>query len=337
MNSVGVIGGGNWGTALAHLMAEKGYQIDLWVFEEDVCQAIRKKRENSVYLPGIQLPREINATCSLEEVAKKNEVIFLVSPSHIIRKVVKNLMPFLKSNCLLINAAKGIENDSLLTISEVLKQILPPTLRLATISGPTFAEEIARRVPSAIVSASEAIEDAERVKQILSTSFLKVFTSSDVLGVELGGALKNVIAISAGIADGLKLGYNTRAALITRGLIEMKRIGTSLGARPETFSGLTGMGDLLLTCTGNLSRNRTVGIQLGQGKKLSEITNQMNMVAEGIKTVKSARALVKKLGVKASVIEETYLILHEGKSPQDALRDLLNIRTTSEFSGIKGL
>ena len=337
MNSIGVIGGGSWGTALSHLLAENGWSVDLWTYEEEVCKTILEKKENSLFLPGIKLSPKITPSNSLKNVTKNKELLFLVSPSHVIREVSIELAPHIKKGCLAVNAAKGIENNSLLTVNSILKQTLPSSVSLATISGPTFSEEIARRVPSAIVSASENIKNAKIVQKIISTPFLKVFTSTDILGVELGGALKNVIAVSVGIADGLKQGNNTRAALITRGLVEIKRIGTALGARPETFSGLTGMGDLVLTCTGNMSRNRAVGIQIGQGKKLADIISEMKMVAEGVNTVKSANTLLKKLGIRAAVIEETYQVLHEGKPALDALRDILMVETYSEFSGVKGL
>jgi glycerol-3-phosphate dehydrogenase (NAD(P)+) len=205
------------------------------------------------------------------------------------------------------------------------------------LSGPTFAKEVAQGNPSAIVAAAQRQETAERVQTIFSTDNLKVFTSNDLMGVEIGGALKNVIAIATGISDGLQLGLNTRAALINRGLVEITRIGTAMGARPETFSGLSGMGDLVLTCTGDLSRNRTVGLKLGEGLKLDEIIASMNMVAEGVRTVTSAYQLKNKFNIQASIIEETYRVLHEGKAPQAAMRDLMNVETTSEFTGIKGL
>jgi glycerol-3-phosphate dehydrogenase (NAD(P)+) len=221
-------------------------------------------------------------------------------------------------------------------VRQILEQTLPVTCKLGTLSGPTFAVEIAKGIPSAIVAAAETEEVAERIQNIFSSSRLKVFTSTDPLGVEVGGALKNVIAIATGISDGLGLGYNTRAALITRGLVEITRIGTALGARPETFSGLSGVGDLVLTCTGDLSRNRAVGLQLGQGKTLNQITESMKMVAEGVLTVKSTYALKSKLNIHAAIIEETYQVLYEKKHPKQAMDDLMQVNISSEFSGIKG-
>jgi glycerol-3-phosphate dehydrogenase (NAD(P)+) len=247
------------------------------------------------------------------------------------------IKPFIRPESLIINASKGIENDSLSTCHHIIKDSLNIPCDIATISGPTFAKEVAAKVPSALLAASESENAAIRVQEMFSSDYVKVFTSTDILGVEIGGALKNVIAIATGISDGLKLGFNTRAALITRGLVEITRIGSKLGAKPETFYGLSGLGDLVLTCTGDLSRNRKLGIQLGEGKSLKEITKNMRMVAEGVSTVKSAYKLIQKMNIQASVMQETYKVLHENKSPEKALEDLMKIEISTEFSGIKGL
>lgn len=334
---IGVIGAGSWGTALSHILSENNHPIDLWVYEKDLCQIIQKTQENSFFLPGIRLSEKIKPHNSIEAVVRDKSIILLVLPTHAIRSVVTSLLPYLKPGCLIINAGKGIENDTLFTIDRILNELVKTPCSIATISGPTFATEIARHCPSAMVAASNGLETAQKVKALFSTPNLKMFTSTDLLGVELGGALKNIIAIATGISDGLELGHNARAALITRGLVEIKRIGSALGARPETFSGLSGVGDLVLTCTGDLSRNRTVGIKLGQGHKIKEITGNMKMVAEGVYTVKSAYHLKQKLDIQASIMEETYRVIYEEKPPQQALADLLKVEISTEFAGIKGL
>jgi glycerol-3-phosphate dehydrogenase (NAD(P)+) len=253
------------------------------------------------------------------------------------RQTLSQIKPFLTKDCLLICASKGIENDTLFTTHQIIQDVLNIDNSVSIISGPTFAKEVASGVPSALVASAETLATAKQVQELFTTDKMKVFTSTDLVGVEIGGALKNVIAIATGISDGLGLGFNTRAALITRGLVEISRIGTKLGARPETFYGLTGLGDLVLTCTGDLSRNRQLGIQLGKGKSLKEITENMKMVAEGVLTVKSAYSLIKKFDVQAAIMEETYRVLHENKSPGQALEDLMKIEISTEFAGIKGL
>jgi glycerol-3-phosphate dehydrogenase (NAD(P)+) len=319
------------------MLSDKGYDVTLWVYEKDLCEIMQRERENRVYLPGFLLPDTIQPTSSLKEVVSGKKIILVVAPTHVLRSTLGAVKSYIDPDCLIINASKGIENESLLPIHKIIEETLPAYGSLAVLSGPTFAREVAQGIPSAIVAAADRQETAERVKTIFETDKLKVFTSTDLMGVEIGGALKNVIAIATGISDGLQLGFNPRAALINRGLVEIIRIGTAMGAKPETFSGLSGMGDLVLTCTGDLSRNRTVGLKLGQGLKLDEITASMNMVAEGIRTVASAYQLKNKFDIQASIIEETYRVLHEGKSPQQALQDVMNVEITSEFSGIKGL
>lgn len=335
--TIAVIGAGSWGTALSLLLAGKGYQVDLWVHDRDLCDVLNRERENRVYLPGFQLPNNIHCSHSLREVVTNKKIILVVVPTHVLRSTLNAVKTFIDPDCLIINASKGIENESLLPIHKVIEETIPAFDALAVLSGPTFAKEVAQGNPSAIVAAALRQETAERVQTIFGTDKLKVFTSTDLMGVEIGGALKNVIAIATGISDGLQLGLNTRAALINRGLVEIIRIGTAMGAKPETFSGLSGMGDLVLTCTGDLSRNRTVGLKLGQGLKLDEITSSMKMVAEGIRTVTSAYQLKNKFDIQASIIEETYRVLHEGKPPQQALQDIMDVEITSEFTGIKGL
>jgi glycerol-3-phosphate dehydrogenase (NAD(P)+) len=333
---ISIIGAGSWGTALAIHLAGKFHQISLWVYEKDLCDILTQSRENTWFLPGHTLPNNIRATTSIEEAIKGHSIILLVVPTHVIRKTLSQIKPFLFKTCLFICANKGIENDTLFTTHQIFQDVLDVPYSMASISGPTFAKEVASGVPSALVASAETLATASRVQELFSTDSMKVFTSTDLIGVEIGGALKNVIAIATGICDGLGLGFNTRAALITRGLVEIIRIGTVLGARPQTFSGLTGLGDLVLTCTGDLSRNRQLGIQLGKGQSLNQITGSMKMVVEGVLTVKSAYALIKKFNIQAAIMEETYRVLYENKSPSRALNDLMKIEITTEFCDIKG-
>ena len=334
---IAVIGGGSWGTALSLHLAEKFEQVNLWVYEKELYDIILKERENKWFLPGIILPQNIIPGTSLKKVLHDQVVILLVVPTPKIRGITNQLKSFVNAETLIINGSKGIENDTLIPCHKIIEDCLNIQCKIAAISGPTFAKEVATKMPSALLAASNSSSTAKIIQTIFSSNNMKVFTSTDIMGVEIGGALKNVIAIATGICDGLKLGSNTRAALITRGLVEIARIGTELGAKPETFYGLSGLGDLVLTCTGDLSRNRHLGVQIGQGKPLQEITKNMRMVAEGISTVKSTHQLIQKLNIQASVIQETYKVLYENKSPHEALNDLMEIKISKEFLGIKGL
>jgi len=337
IKKMGVIGAGSWGTALALHLSRIGVAVDLWVYEADLYETLLKTRDNSVFLPGHPLPDNIRPTRSLQEAVQDKEAVLLVVPSHVMRETSLQIKPFLAPDSLVISASKGIENDTLCPIHRILTETLGAGQPFVALSGPTFAAEIAREAPSALVAAAADLDTAEIAQGIFSSPKLKVFTSNDICGVEIGGALKNVIAIATGISDGLELGYNARAALITRGLVEITRIGTALGARPETFYGLSGLGDLVLTCTGDLSRNRTVGLRLGRGERLADITGHMRMVAEGVRTVKSAFALKERHGIQASIIEETYRILYEDKPPIKALEDVMKVEISTEFSGVKGI
>ncbi len=334
---ISIIGAGSWGTALAIHLAGSFHQISLWVYEKELCDTILRTRDNAWFLPGHPLPTNINPTTSLQSAVEGQSLILLVVPTHVIRQTLSQVKPFIEKDCLVISASKGIENDTLFTSHQITQDVLGPNTSTATISGPTFAREVAEGVPSALLASAENLETARQVQELFTNDKMKVFANNDLVGVEIGGALKNVIAIATGISDGLGLGYNTRAALITRGLVEISRIGTELGAKPETFYGLTGLGDLVLTCTGDLSRNRQLGIQLGQGKSLKEITESMKMVAEGVLTVKSAYSLIRKFNVQAAIMEETYRVLHENKCPSQALKDLMQVEISTEFAGIKGL
>ena len=322
---VGVIGAGSWGTTLANLLAEKGFNVTLWVYEDDLIHAIATKRENPLYLPGVKLSKNIAPTNSLKEVCQNKDLLISVSPSQVVRQLIQKTRPYLSSQVKLVSATKGIENDTLLTMSKVLREVL--TLkdgkRLAILSGPSFALEVSKAIPTAVTVASENQKLAGELQRIFSTPYFRVYTNPDVIGVELGGALKNVIAIAAGISDGLCFGYNTRAALITRGLAEISRLAFKMGANPLTLSGLAGLGDLILTCTGELSRNRSVGIKLGRGIGLTHILKDMRMVAEGVNTTKAAYDLSKKMKVEMPITEQVYYILYQNKNPREAVTELM--------------
>ncbi len=325
--SIGVIGGGSWGTTLANLLAEKrSNEATLWVYEEALAKDMTETRENKTYLPGIKLDAGLGITSSLKEAVESKEFIVLAVPSHVLRAVVSQLIPFLSPASIVVTVSKGIENETLLTMTEVLGELLPKGQhsRLAVLSGPSFAREVSQKVPTAVTAAAASEDVAKQVQELFATPYFRVYRSSDIKGVELGGALKNVIAIAAGICDGLSFGTNTRAALITRGLAEISRLGLKLGAKPLTFAGLAGMGDLVLTCTGDLSRNRTVGLKLGQGMKLKEILDGMKMVAEGVKTTRSAYFLARKCQVEMPITEQVYKVLYEDKDPLGAVKELMS-------------
>ena len=332
MMKIGVIGAGSWGTTLANLLAKKGYEVTLWVYEQDLAARLSETRINDLYLDGITLSPNLSYSNDLADAVQGRQALLLVSPSQVMRPVLNQLKQYLSDDCLLISAAKGIENDSLLTMSEVLQEVLGTDVkqRSAFLSGPSFAREVAAEQPTAVAVASDDLAVACQVQEMFSTEYFRVYTNQDVVGIEIGGALKNVIALAAGVADGLGFNHNARAALITRGLAEIARLGEALGAQEATFSGLAGMGDLVLTCTGDLSRNRSVGIELGRGRKLDEILNQMRMVAEGVKTTLSAYQLATKLGVAMPITEQMYQILYKEKDPQQAVADLMNRALSSE-------
>ncbi|HIE06455.1 MAG TPA: NAD(P)-dependent glycerol-3-phosphate dehydrogenase [Desulfarculaceae bacterium] len=324
---IGVVGAGSWGTALADLLARIGHRVTLWAYEADLVLRMRETKENDLYLPDISLHEELEFTDSLAEVVKGKELILLVPPSQLMRRVLRELLPHLEDGRVLVSASKGIENETLMTMSQVISEELKVAGRkadLAFLSGPSFAREVARGLPTAVVAAAEDAAVAELVQKVFSGECFRVYTNSDVIGIEFGGSLKNVMALAAGIADGLGFGSNTRAALITRGLSEMTRLGVAAGAERQTFAGLAGMGDLVLTCTGDLSRNRSVGLELGRGRSLQDILAGMNMVAEGVKTTISTYQLAAKLKVSAPITEQVYKILEEGKDPHQAVTDLLD-------------
>lgn len=320
---IGVVGAGSWGTALANLLACKGYKIDFWVFESEVREQIQKDRENKVFLPGFKLSENLLPSEDLKAVASGKDIVLIVVPSHVMRQVSLQMTDAVSDNCIVVSASKGIENETHLTMSGILSQTLRAETRLAVLSGPSFAKEVAGKMATAVSIASEDRTAAEFVQQIFATPYFRVYTNDDMIGVELGGSVKNVIAIAAGIIDGLGLGLNTRAALITRGLAEIRRLGLKMGANPHTFAGLAGIGDLVLTCTGDLSRNHTVGKKIGQGMILKDILAEMRMVAEGVKSAKSVYDLSRKLDVEMPISHEVYHVLYENTSPKQAVHRLM--------------
>ncbi len=323
--NIGIIGAGSWGTALATLLAYNDHKVTLWVYENELHEHLLTNRQNHFYLPGVSLPESVFPTQSFSEATRKKDLLISAVPSHLVRKILSECVPFLDSQTIMVSVSKGIENETLMPISSILKKILPKknSPNTAYLSGPSFAKEVALQHPTAVVVASEDHEVAQKVQKVFAAPFFRVYTSNDVVGVELGGALKNVIAIAAGCSDGLNFGDNTRAALITRGLAEISRLGVALGANPLTFAGLSGLGDLVLTCTGALSRNRKVGIQLGQGMSLDHIIKSSKMVAEGIKTAKSTYQLAKRRKVEMPIVEQVYRILYQTKDPRKAVTDLM--------------
>lgn len=320
-----VIGAGSWGTTLANLLASKWRNVTLWCYETDLAERMGQTQVNDLYLPDVKFAENLQVTSDLAIAVKDKDLILFVTPSQVTRLVLQQALPNLPSHALIVSASKGIENESLMLLSQVFDEVLPKQMyrQLGFLSGPSFAKEVSAGMPTAVVAAAPELAVAEEIQQIFSTERFRVYTHNDIIGVELGGAMKNVIALAAGVADGLGFGHNTRAALITRGLAEMTRLGLKLGGSAETFAGLAGMGDLVLTCTGDLSRNRSVGIELGRGRKIDEILSGMQMVAEGVKTTLSAYQLARKLDVEVPIIEQMYLVLYKNKDPRQAVNDLM--------------
>lgn len=330
---IGVLGAGSWGTALASVLADKGYPVTIWAYEPEVAEEIRLHKENRTYLPGIYLPQSLMATSNLEDAVFKKDLLLFVVPSHVMRETARTVAPWIDSSCILVSASKGIENETYKTMTGVLQEEINHVAeeRLAVLSGPSFAREVGKKIPTVVTAAARDEVIARRVQEIFSTHLFRVYSVDDVIGVEVGGAIKNVIAIAAGVVDGMEFGLNTRAALITRGLAEIRRLGVAMGANPHTFSGLSGMGDLILTCTGSLSRNHTMGQLLAEGKKLSDILKEQKTVAEGVKTAKSVYNLAAKLGVELPICNEVYQMLYGNNSPRDAVMRLMGRSLKQEF------
>jgi glycerol-3-phosphate dehydrogenase (NAD(P)+) len=328
-----VIGGGSWGTALASVLGHNGHEVAVWAHDAEVARALSATHQNPKYLPGLQLSEKVTGTHDLAQALAGAELVVAVSPSHVTRAVMREALPLLPRATPIVCATKGIENDSLLTMYEVLEDVLPAELHpyICCLSGPSFAKETVQRMPTAVVVASPWEKLAQRVQKYFSNDYFRVYTSVDVAGVELGGSLKNVCAIAAGVSDGMGFGSNTRAAIMTRGLAELVRLAIKKGANPLTLSGLAGMGDLVLTCTGELSRNRTVGLGLGRGQTLQEVLAGMKQVAEGVRTAKSVHDLAHKLSVEMPLHDAIYRILYENLPPKAALASLTSRELKSEF------
>ncbi|RJX23685.1 MAG: NAD(P)H-dependent glycerol-3-phosphate dehydrogenase [Dethiobacter sp.] len=334
--NIGVIGAGSWGTSLAILLGDKGFNVTLWVRREELLQKMVQARENSDYLPGVTLLAGIKLTHNLPNAVHGKDLIVLAVPSHVVGEIVAKIKVFIQEETVIVNTAKGLAERSLKRLSEVIMEGLWPDIpcKVAILSGPNHAEEVSRFIPTVTVVAANDQTVAEKVQDIFMTPYFRVYTNPDIIGVELGGALKNIIALGAGVCDGLNYGDNTKAALLTRGLVEITRLGLALGARQGTFSGLTGIGDLIVTCTSPHSRNRYVGMMLGKGHSLEEITASMKMVAEGIKTTRAAYELSCKYGVEMPITKEVYSILFQGREPREAVKNLMRRQKKHEIEEI---
>lgn len=325
MKNLAIIGAGSWGTALAIAVAPRFVRTRLWVYEPDLTLRIQQSRVNDVYLPGFEIPASVEPLNRLADALDGAEVVLSVIPSHLTRGIYQQMLPFVTPEMLFVSATKGVENGTLLRMSELIRDLLAPRFRarVAVLSGPTFAREVAAAEPTALVAASDDPGVAAEVQAAFSGPTFRVYTSADPIGVEIGGSIKNVVAIGAGVLHGLGLGHNAMAALITRGLAEITRLAVAMGGAPRTLAGLAGLGDLVLTCNGELSRNRTVGVELAKGRSLEEIVSSMKMVAEGVKTTDAAVELAKRHGIEMPIAEQMYLMLHHGISPRDAIRSLM--------------
>ncbi len=321
MAKISVIGSGGWGTAIAVMLAKQGHEIMLWSYLQEESDALREKRENIPFLPGIMIPEQVGFTAKLQECADADLIITAV-PSHAMRGTAKSLSKVLRDGQVVLNISKGLEEETFCTMSRILEEELP-NCEIAVMSGPSHAEEVSRGIPTTNVVATKNEKTANWIQDIVMNPVFRIYTNPDRMGVELGGSLKNVIALCAGISDGMGLGDNTKAALITRGIVEVARLGVAMGAKEETFHGLSGIGDLIVTCTSMHSRNRRAGILIGQGKTLSEAQEEVKMVVEGVKTCKAAYALAQKMGVEMPIVEQTYRVLFEGLPVTDAVKTLM--------------
>jgi len=332
VSPLAIIGAGGWGTALAITQARANRDVRLWVYEADLAESMNRDRENSIYLAGVKIPESVQIHHSMCDVVRDCDVVVIAVPSHFYRAVAQQLLPLVAPRTVFVSATKGIENDSLMRMSEILEDVARPYFqaKVAVLSGPTFAPEVSRGEPTALVIASSDEALRQRLQSGLSTPRFRLYTNSDRTGVELGGAVKNTIAIAAGVADGLGLGSNATAALVTRGLAEITRLVVACGGKRETMAGLAGLGDLVLTAYGNLSRNRRVGVELGRGRTLEEITSSTRMIAEGVKTTKSAVQLAQRFGIEMPIAEKMHAVLYEGLRPQEALTDLMERKLKEE-------
>lgn len=335
MKKISVLGSGSWGTALAIVLAQNGFEVSMWTLKEEQCINMNKNRENIDYLPGVIIPSNISVTTDLEKSIVDSKMIILAVPSQAIRSVCKQIKPFINDEQILIDVAKGLENNTGLRLSEVCRGELPNNKYVA-LSGPSHAEEVSRGIPTTIVVSSEHIYAAEEVQDAFMNSSVRVYINSDIIGVELGGALKNIIAFGAGICDGLGYGDNAKAALMTRGIREISRLGVAMGADESTFSGLSGIGDLIVTCTSMHSRNRRAGILIGEGKSLEETLEEVKMVVEGITATKVAYEVAKELKIDMPIINAIYSVLYENANPNEVVTELMTRKKVHEIEELIG-
>lgn len=334
MRKVTIIGAGSFGTALAIVLARAGNNVQLWAREQEIAYGINNRHENPAYLSDVTLPDSIVCFTSLEETLAERDMIVFATPSHALREVAKKVKPFISGNEILVNVAKGIENKTFMTMSQVLADVFEETViddQIGVLSGPSHAEEVGKFKPTTVVATSNSKRTARIIQETFMTPMFRIYLNYDIMGVEIGGAVKNIMAIAAGIIDGAELGDNAKAAVITRGLHEMKRLGMKLGASQDTFSGLAGMGDLVVTCTSEHSRNRFVGLNIGRGEKLDDIIDRMNMVAEGVKTTRAVHDWSQQLSVEMPITNAVYRILVEGEEPKDMLYNLMTRNPKEEI------
>ncbi len=329
MKNISVIGSGSWGTALAVLLSKNGHHVTLWSFKKEESESIEKNRENIEFLPGVAIPDDIKITWNDSNVAGA-DIFVLAVPSKFVRTTVLRFAPYFLKNSIIVNVSKGLEEDTLLRLSQVIKEIVP-FCRVAVLSGPSHAEEVGKEMVTACVAASEDIDTAEEVQRVFMSPVFRVYTNKDIIGVEIGGALKNLIALAAGIIDGVGYGDNSKAALMTRGIVEISRLGVAMGGKAKTFSGLSGIGDLIVTCTSMHSRNRRAGILLGQGKSLEETLKEVHMVVEGVNTAKAAYDLSVKYDVNMPITKEIYNVLFNGQNIEQAVVNLMTRNKTAEY------
>lgn len=322
MAKAGVIGSGSWGTALARVLSKNGHEVTLWSRREEESRMLREERENKSKLPGVKLPDDILCTTDLEQTVEGKDILVLATASPSIRSMAKKMAPYVAEGQLIVDVSKGIEESTLMILTDVIAQEIPQC-RAAVLSGPSHAEEVGRDIPTTVVAGAKDRETAEYIQNLFMNKVFRVYTSPDMLGIELGGALKNVIALAAGAADGLGCGDNTKAALITRGIAEMSRLGVAMGGHIETFNGLTGIGDLIVTCASMHSRNRRAGILIGQGKTMQEAMDEVKMVVEGVNSAKAAKTLAEKYGIDMPIVQEVNKVLFEDKPAREALADLM--------------
>lgn len=322
MINIGIMGSGSWGIALAILLHDNGHSVTVWSYDKNECAHLMEHRHHPVSLPGVYIPESISITNYLEEAIEGKDIILLAIPSQFVRQNVECFAPHIKDHQIIVNVAKGLENDTLFRLSQVVQEFLPKS-SIVVLSGPSHAEEVAQKIPTAVVAASEDESAAETVQDLFMNPYFRIYTTTDVIGVELGGALKNVIALAAGISDGLGLGDNSKAALMTRGISEITRLGLAMGADIHTFGGLTGIGDLIVTCTSMHSRNRRAGILIGKGAATEEALKEVKMVVEGVHTAKAAHAFAKKYDVEMPIIEQMHKVLFQGKSAKQAVYELM--------------